>query len=68
MSKIERGRDEDLSDVLALLKAGRIDVLQLKKYFDEVLPRIETHSLKGDPIEFGRKFQALQQAWQESKI
>ena len=66
LSKIERGREEDLSDVLILLKDGRIDMDQLGANFKEILPRVETHSLKGDPEEFGRKFASLQQMWQES--
>ncbi len=66
LSKIERGRDEDLSDVLVLLKDGRIDMDQLVAYFEEILPHIETHSLKGDPHEFSRKFASLKQMWQDT--
>ena len=64
LSKIERGRDEDLSDVLALLNDGRIDMAQLVAHFEDILPRVETHSLKGDPVEFRRKFDVLKQMWQ----
>ena len=66
LSKIERGRDEDLSDVLTLLNTDRIDMTQLVAYFEDILPRVETHSLKGDPIEFSRKFEMLRLMWRET--
>jgi len=66
LSKIERGRDEDFSDVLMLLKAGHLDMDQLMAYFQEILPRIETHSLRGDAVEFRRMFEILQHMWQET--
>ena len=66
LSKIERGRDEDLSDVLTLLKTSRIDMAQLAACFEDILPRVETHSLKGDPIEFSRKFEMLRLMWRET--
>ncbi len=64
LSKIERGRDEDLSDVVLLLKSGHIHMSQLTAYFEEILPQVETYSLKSDPVEFQRKFAALQQLWE----
>ncbi len=64
LSKIERGRDEDLSDVIMLLKNGNLQMDRLVAYFEEILPRVEAHSLKSDPVEFQRKFTALQRMWQ----
>jgi len=62
LSKIERGTEEDLNDVLALLRAGRIDWVTLEKCFEDIRPRLAS-SLKQDPVEFERKFQAVRQLW-----
>ena len=62
-SKIERGTEEDLSDVLALLENNWIQIENLERYFQDILPRYATESLKGDSLEFQRKFQALKQMW-----
>jgi len=60
LSKIERGRTQDLEDVLALLRAGKIDWPQLVGYFQEILPKMGTHSLKQDSVEFEKHFRALE--------
>ena len=59
LSKIERGTENDFSDVLALLRAGRIHWETLSGCFAEILPRFGVASLKQDPDEFQRKFDAL---------
>lgn len=66
LSKLERGRDEDLSDVLLLLSKHEIEMPQLENNFVEILPLFETHSLKGNPVEFQKKFNALLVMWQQS--
>ena len=63
LSKIERGRDADFADVLALLEAGWLDFRTLKRYFEEILPQIGERSLKDDPQEFQRKFAYLEKTW-----
>lgn len=63
LSKIERGRDADFADVLALLEAGWLDFATLKRFFDEILPQVGERSLKEDPQEFQRKFAYLKTAW-----
>jgi hypothetical protein len=63
LSKIERGREQDLADVLSLLRAGRLDWNRLVGYFQEILPRMGVHSLKQDPIEFEQNFRALEALW-----
>lgn len=63
LSKIERGRDADFADVLALLEAGWLDFQALKRYFVEILPQVGERSLKEDPLEFQRKFAYLEDAW-----
>ena len=63
LSKIERGRDADFADVLALLEAGWLDFEALSRYFAEILPQVGERSLKEDPLEFQRKFAYLETAW-----
>lgn len=64
LSKIERGREQDLVDVLSLLHAGSLDWSKLVGYFQEILPKMGVHSLKQDPIEFEQNFRALEALWQ----
>ena len=61
LSKIGRGTEPDFSDVLALLHSGRIDWETLAACFAEILPHVGTASLRQDPEEFQRKFDALKQ-------
>ena len=63
LSKIERGRTQDLEDVLALLAAGKIEWSQLVEYFEEILPKTGEFSLKQDPVEFEQNFRALEGMW-----
>ena len=60
LSKIERGRTQDLEDVLKLLQVGKIDWNRLKGYFEEILPQMGQHSLRQDAREFEANFQALE--------
>ena len=63
LSKIERGNEQDFADVLALLHAGRITWSKLEGFFDEILPQFGARSLRQDPDEFKRKFEALRRLW-----
>lgn len=63
LSKIERGTEQDFADVLMLLQAGRLEWQQLEKFFQEILPRMGTQSLKQDPVEFEKNFRALEGMW-----
>ncbi len=65
LSKIERGTAEDFSDVLALLGEGRLEMVELRQAFQGIPPRVPAESLKADPVEFERKFQALEDMWRE---
>jgi hypothetical protein len=56
LSKIERGREGDYQDVLTMLRAGQIDIGELKQAFDNILPRLERESLKRNPDRFRRNF------------
>lgn len=66
LSKIERGTEQDFADVLALLRAGRLEWAQLENFFQEILPRVGTQSLKQDPVEFEKNFRALEGMWRTS--
>jgi len=63
LSKIERGRTQDFEDVLALLKARKLEWERLVKCFAEILPKMGEHSLKQDPVEFQENFGALEGMW-----
>lgn len=56
LSKIERARNADFADVLALLEQGWIEFDALGSHFQEILPQVGERSLKTDPQEFERKF------------
>jgi len=64
LSKIERGREQDFEDVLALLRAEKIAWKNLAEYFQEILPKMGSQSLKQDPVEFAQNFQNLEALWQ----
>lgn len=63
LSKIERGRTQDLEDVLRLLRTGTIQWASLDAQFREILPRFGTESLKQDPEEFQANFIELERQW-----
>jgi hypothetical protein len=59
LSKLARGTEEDLADVMALLQAGRLDMTNLKQYFAEILPKFATKNFKQEPAEFQYNFNIL---------
>ena len=64
LSKIERGTESDFDDVLTLLASGRLELSLLISYFDEIMTRYATESLKQDPVEYRRKFEILKEMYQ----
>ncbi len=64
LSKIERGREGDYQDVLALLRAEQINFDELQQAFANILPRVELESLKRNPERFKRNFTALERMWE----
>jgi hypothetical protein len=64
LSKIERGTESDFDDVLTLLDSGRLELSLLSGYFDEIMTRYATESLKQDPVEYRRKFEILKEMYQ----
>ena|SRR5712692_3826838 len=63
LSKIERGRQQDLEDVVALLQHDRLEWSRLESMFREILPLMEQKSLKHDSQEFALNFEALRALW-----
>jgi hypothetical protein len=60
LSKIERGQERDIEDVLALCHTGAIGVKQILQAFDEIAPRIETEALpRITEQDFRRKIEAF---------
>ena len=64
LSKIERGREGDYEDVLAMLRGGQITFEDLQRTFDNIMPRLERESLKRDPARFKRNFAVLAKRYQ----
>ncbi|MXX24696.1 MAG: hypothetical protein F4Z82_04505 [Caldilineaceae bacterium SB0668_bin_21] len=63
LSKIERGTEGDLDDVLSLLRNGRMEFADLAGCFEEIMVRYATESIKQDPAEYRRKFDILTDMW-----
>ncbi len=63
LSKIERGTESDLDDVLSLLRSGRIELAVLTGYFEEIMDRYAVESIRQDPVEYRRKFEILTDMW-----
>ena len=57
LSKIARGFEADLEDVLFLLNSGRIDWNQLEQHFSTILPEVSRTDI--DPREFRAYFEEL---------
>jgi hypothetical protein len=63
LGKVERGRQQDLMDVIAMLRHGRIGWDRLDGMFHEILPLMGQHSLRQKPSEFALNFGALDALW-----
>lgn len=59
LSKVERGSSRDIEDVLALLRHATISLSALRAAFEEILPRLETESLRVDEEDFRHKFEGV---------
>ena len=57
------GTESDFDDVLTLLASGRLEQSMLSEFFDEILPRYATESLRQDPVEYRKKFEILKEMW-----
>ena len=63
LSKIERGRQQDLTDVVTLLNNDRIEWGRLEAMYREILPLMGQVSLRQKPGDFARNFGALEALW-----
>jgi hypothetical protein len=59
LSKIERGREGDFQDVLALLEGGQIILTELQEAYGNILPRMLRESLKRRPERLSTNFDSL---------
>lgn len=57
LSKIERGASRDVDDVLALLRHKVITLGELRSGLEDILPRLDTESLRVDETDFRYKFE-----------
>jgi hypothetical protein len=68
LSKIERGREGDYQDVLALLGSEQIDLHELRAAFENIMPRLERESLKRNPERFRRNFATMEALFQNQQV
>jgi hypothetical protein len=59
LAKIERGSNRDIGDALTLVRRGIVELSDLSAAFEEILPRLETESLRVEETDFRRKFDAF---------
>jgi hypothetical protein len=64
LSKIERGREGDIADVLALLRNDWLKWPDLAHRFDEIQPAYAVASLRADSVAFRAKFERLRVRWE----
>lgn len=67
LSKIHRGNTKDFTDTIQMVHQAIIDFAELKRQFHEVLPQLETFSLRADPEDFRRKFALFEQMLLDSR-
>jgi uncharacterized nucleotidyltransferase DUF6036 len=63
LSKIERGRRQDLADVVILLNHDRIEWGRLEGMYREIWPLMGQKSLRQKPQDFALNFEALRALW-----
>jgi hypothetical protein len=63
LGKVERGRRQDIADVVALLDNVRIEWSRLESMYHEILPLMGKLSLKQKPQDFALNFAALEALW-----
>lgn len=68
LSKIERGREGDYQDVLALLRSGQIEMRELREAFENIMPRVDRESLKRNPERFRRNFAVVERMFIEGEL
>jgi hypothetical protein len=66
LSKLHRGNEKDFADVVQMVAQGLIALPQLREQFQEILPQLESFSLKADAKEFARNFTLFEQRLAQS--
>ena len=59
LSKLSRGRTQDLDDVRSLLAKGLVDPAELRRLFDAILPAYETRAVRSDPVRFRASLESV---------
>lgn len=65
LSKLHRGNEKDFADILNMVQQGLIELPELEKYFQEILPHYE-NLLSADPDSFQRKFTFFKEKFRNS--
>ncbi|GMQ77869.1 MAG: hypothetical protein BMS9Abin02_0360 [Anaerolineae bacterium] len=61
LSKLHRGNEKDFADVIEMVRQGLISLDQLRGYFHEVLPQLDSFDISADAIDFERNFSLFEQ-------
>jgi hypothetical protein len=61
LSKLHRGNEKDFADVIQMVQQGLIALSQLRAYFQEVLPQLESFNISADAKDFERNFALFEQ-------
>jgi hypothetical protein len=61
LGKLQRGNEKDYADVINMVRAKLIELETLEQFFADILPKLESFSLRSDPVAFRRKFELFKQ-------
>jgi hypothetical protein len=61
LSKLHRGNEKDFADVIQMVEQGLITLSQLRSYFHELLPQVESFNIRSDAKDFERNFALFEQ-------
>lgn len=61
LSKLHRANEKDFADVIQMVEQGLITLAQLREYFHEVLPQLESFDISADASDFERNFALFEQ-------
>ena len=56
LSKLRRGNEKDFADVIQMVRDGLIALPQLRAFFQEILPQLESFDISADARDFERHF------------
>lgn len=61
LSKLHRGNQKDYSDVIQMVRNDLISMAELRKQFQEVLPKLKLHDISRDVEDFEYNFRTFEQ-------